>query len=101
MVHWREAWQPGETAWFEYHCNESPDSAHAEWWYRSQEQVTVLGEADHDGWEGSTFADRAEAAQPKVYKIRWADGFEGDVFEDELLTSPAGFERPAPPARPE
>jgi hypothetical protein len=98
--HCKEAWQPGDVAHFEYHCNESADSAHAEWWYRSHQQVTVLGEADHDGWPGSTFIERSNAGQPKVYDIRWSDGFEGAVFEDELLTSPAGFERPAPPAPP-
>ena len=94
-----EAWQPGDTAWFEYHCNESPDSADAEVWYRSHQQITVLGEADHDGWPGSTFIERSEAGQPKVYRVRWADGFEYSVFEDELVNDRAAFERPDPPER--
>lgn len=97
LTHWREHWQPDTRAWFEYHCNESHDSEHAEWWYRSHQQVTVLGEAPHDGWPGSSFEERVEAGQPKLYNIRWDDGFEGAAFEDELLNSTSGYERPDPP----
>lgn len=96
--HCREHWEPGSTAWFEYHCTEAHDSADAELWYRSHQQVTVLHEGDHDGWPGSTFIERGEAGQPKVYRIRFADGYEHAAIEDELLTSTAGFDRPAPPA---
>lgn len=96
-AHCKEAWQAGDVAFFEYHCNESHDSAHAAWWYRSHQTVTVLGESDHDGEDGSTWMERAEDGTPKCYEVRWADGFEGAVFEDELLTSTAGWERPCPP----
>jgi len=92
----REQWLPGDEAYFEYHCTEAHESAHAEWWYRSHQKIIVLGETDHDGWPGSTFRERAEASQPKVYSVRWPDGFEGAVFEDELLTSPSGYSRPEP-----
>lgn len=93
-------WEAGDTAHFEYRCNESHDSAHAEWWYRSHQQVLVLGETDHDG-HGMTLAERTEAGQPVCYEVRWTDGFEGTVTEDELLTDPAGFLRPNPPSNPD
>lgn len=96
----RESWQPDEVAWFEYHCYEGHDSSDAEAWYRSHQRVTVLGEADHDGWKGSTAAERAEACTPIVYRVRFQDGLEWDVFEDELLTDSKGFYRPDPPQKP-
>lgn len=92
----KEAWQPGEIAWFEYHCWESPDSGDAEIWYRSHQQVTILHEGDHDGWSGSSFIQRGHAGTPKTYRVRWLDGYEDDVFEDELLTDAAAFARPDP-----
>lgn len=92
----REDWLPGSRASFEYHCNESHDSAHAQWWYRSHQRVTVLGVAECDGLWG-TMAERAEAGTPKCYVVRWADGFEATVFEDELLVDRRGFCRPDPP----
>ena len=95
----REQWEVGESAWFEYHCWESLESADAELWLRSHQRVVVVGEAEHDGWPGSTREERTEAGQPKVYTVHFADGFEGDATEDELMTSRAAFERPAPPAR--
>ena len=92
----REAWQPGDRAWYEYHCLESDDSADAALWHRSHQQITVLGRgADED--LGGTFQERAEAGCPNVYQVRFADGYEGTAFEDELLTGPEHYERPAPP----
>ena len=93
----REHWNPGERAWFEYHCNESHASAHAEVWYRSHQRVSVL-EMNEAG-EGETALDRGENGCPRCYRVRWDDGFEFDVFEDELTTSRADFHRHAPPAR--
>jgi hypothetical protein len=75
----------GERYWFEYHCNESPSSAHAQWWYRSHRPVVILRQAETDPGE------------PLVFTVKFEDGFEGDVFEDELLKSPDEFERPDPP----
>lgn len=95
----REAWQPGDRAWYEYRCLESDDSADAELWHRSHQQVTVLGRAADEDFSG-TFLDRAEVACPNVYRIRFPDGYEGDAVEDELLTSPEHYDRPDPPARP-
>ncbi len=93
----REAWQPGARAWFEYHYRESPESSDAELWYRSHQQVTVLGRGRDEDWPG-TFADRAGAGCPDVYAVRFADGYEGTVSEDELLTGPEHYQRPDPPA---
>ena len=79
----------GKEFWFEYHCWESPESCDAEAWYRSHQKVRVIGrgEDDHDQYPGEV----------KVYKIRFEDGLEYDVFEDELMDSPQEFYRPAPP----
>lgn len=91
--HFRES---GTQLWFEYHCNESDDSAHAEWWYRSHQKVIVLKCVNLEHGDLS-FQERCEAACQLVYTVRFQDGFEGDVFEDELLDSPKEYERPAPP----
>lgn len=96
-THCREQWNPDDVTWFEYHCNESPDSEDAPAWYRSHQQVTVLRQGDNDGWEGSTFIQRSHACTPRTYIVRFADGLEWAVFEDELVNSPAAFERPDPP----
>lgn len=93
----REHWDNGERAYFEYHCYESPQSGDAEAWYHSHQEVTVLREAEHDGWAGSTMLERGAAGQPKVYKVRFADGLEWDAFEDELFTDTGGYFRPDPP----
>jgi hypothetical protein len=72
--------------WFEYHCHEGHDSSDAPAWYRSHERVTILrvvepANDDHSG----------------VFRARWNDGFEWDVWGDELMDSPADFYRPDPP----
>lgn len=98
----REEWSAGETAAFEYHCYEGHDSSDAELWYRSQQTVQVLGlseAADHELLEG--YLSRSEAGMPLVYRVRFSDGHEADVWEDELLISSAGYSRPAPPPRPQ
>lgn len=102
--HTREGWRPGDVAYFEYHCWESPDSSDAEAWYRSHQPVTVLGanldDEKANGVEGLTMAERADAGAPRTYQVQWGDGYVYTAWEDELLTSPAGFERPAPPSPP-
>ena len=90
----------GQRFWFEYHCWEDPRSSDAEIWYRSHQQVTVIGEADHDGDKTHTFEERCEDGCQCVYRVRFDDGLEWDLFEDELLDSPKQFERPDPPPKP-
>ena len=84
----------GKTFWFEYHCYESPESCDAELWYRSHQQVKVIGVSE---WSHDNLQDRIEDATPRVYRIRFNDGFEGDAWEDELVNSPDEFYRPNPP----
>lgn len=97
----REDWDPGTSAWFEYHCFESEQSSDAELWHRSHQRVSVVKHdpADHDCLRPDTMAERAETGQPCLYVIRFEDGYTAGVFEDELMTTPMDFERPDPPAR--
>ena len=94
--------ESGTEIFFEYHCEESHRSSHAEWWYRSHQKVTVLAcvnidDYDSDDFRAMTQAERYERCVQLVYKVRWADGFEGDCFEDELLDSDDEYCRPEPP----
>lgn len=101
----REDWEPGTRAWFEYHCFESDESSDADLWHRSHQGVTVVRHdpTDHDcvRAEAPTMAIRGtEYAMPCMYIIRFIDGHEAGVFEDELMTDRADFFRPDPPPRP-
>lgn len=91
----------GRTYWFEYHCYEGHDSADASLWYRSHQRVTVAREEASDAPPGSTAAERAAWATPRVFAVRFPDGTAGTAFEDELLDSPAAYQRPAPPLSPD
>lgn len=72
--------------WFEYHCYEGEDSGDAELWHRTHQQVVVLRklkvpeECDHEN--------------SPMYHVRFEDGFEYDIFGEELVSSPEEFERP-------
>lgn len=96
----KESWFPGEKAYFEYHCLESHQSADAELWYRSHQEIEILSEEDSDAWDGATLGERTETGHLKVYKVKFSDGFMGTAMEDELFVNPAGFYRPDPPPRP-
>ncbi len=92
-----EGWNPGDLAHFEYHCYEGEDSADAELWHRTHQQVTVISGPYSDpsfGPPAGTAAERADNGLPFTYTIRFTDGHEGDAWEDELLTSPEFFRRP-------
>jgi hypothetical protein len=86
----------GRIFWFEYHCYESPESCDSEIWYRSHQKVKVIGVSE---WSFDDYEDRMNDGQPRVYLVEWKDGFQYDVFEDELLESPNEFYRPNPPKR--
>jgi hypothetical protein len=98
----RDDWQPGDAAWFEYHCQESDDSSDAELWHRSHQQVTVTGPLETDpAAEGmSSYDERCEASLIGVYPVLFADGHQGHAWEDELLTGPEHYVRPDPPLVP-
>jgi hypothetical protein len=69
---------------FEYHCYEGEDSSDAELWHHTHQQVIVLNrESNID-----------EVYVGKIYRVRFPDGFEYDVCDDELLKSPSEYYRP-------
>lgn len=94
----RESWEPGETAHYEYHCLESPESSDAHLWRRSHQPVTVLHRNEGEpGAEKMTKTERGEEGIPFTYRVRFPDGHEGDAWEDELMTHPRHWYRPDPP----
>lgn len=94
----REHWLPTDLAWFEYHCLESADSSDAHLWLRSHTIVEVLGtEPDAEWLKDATFYERADAGMPKTYRVRFPDGHEDTVWEDELVVHPDHYFRPDPP----
>jgi hypothetical protein len=88
---------PGDELFFEYHCNESHDSAHAQWWYRSHQKVKVIGLAPNDGMDTPSLKERGDGGVPINYVVRWPDGFVGEVAEDELMNRKKDFYQPDPP----
>jgi hypothetical protein len=87
----------GNKFWFEYHCFESPKSCDAELWYRTHNKVLVLSIVEPGC--GDTKLERLLEGCPRVYRVVFEDGFEYDVFEDELMESKEEFERPDAPKR--
>jgi len=84
----------GRRYWFEYHCNESHDSGDAEVWYHSHQQCVVLGFSECDPASYTTFEERMDGGMVLVYRVRFDDGLEWEVFEDELSDSRKHFCRP-------
>ena len=68
--------------YFEYHCYEGEDSADAIVWHHTHQKVEVLNKKTLDHTEF------------KVYRVRFPDGLEYDVFDDELMKSPEDYYRP-------
>ncbi len=73
--------------WFEYHCYEGEDSCDAELWHHTHQQVIVLRKLKNG-------VENDEVECGRMYWVRFADGFEYDVCDDELLHSPKEFTRP-------
>jgi hypothetical protein len=71
--------------WFEYHCYEGEDSTDAKLWHHTHQQVIILNKIT-EGVE--------ELEVGKMYRVRFADGFEYDVLDDELLKTQKDFYRP-------
>ena len=92
-----DVWATGSRVWFEYHCSESDASSDAPAWYHSHQQVEVLGLSDCEQIAFTTFEERVNEGMLLVYRVRFDDGLECDVFEDELLMDPSQFDRPDPP----
>lgn len=95
----RNQWNPNDAAWFEYHCYENHDSSDAVVWYRSHQAVTVLAETAGYGQRDifPTFDQRSSEGEPVSYRVQFRDGFEYEVWEDELVSDPEYFYRPTPP----
>ncbi len=79
----------GKEFWFEYHCLESMESSDAELWLRSHQKVIVIERGDDDNDECPD--------EPRVYTVKFADGFTYIAFDDELMESKEDFYRPDPP----
>jgi hypothetical protein len=92
----RERWEPGKWACYEYHCDESEDSADADLWHRTHQLVCVISGPHTDAGLDypADAAERGEQGIPYVYEVEFPDGFVGHVFEDELLVSERYFTRP-------
>ena len=69
---------------FEYHCYEGEDSGDAELWHHTHQPVTVLLRTQHGHHDSGT---------PTMYRVRFADGLESEVFNDELVASETDYER--------
>lgn len=87
----------GSKLWFEYHCDESKKSVDYQLYLKSHQIVTVLSISEFGG--GNTLKERLENGEPRVYKVKFSDGEEHDVFEDELLNDQSEFTRPDPPIK--
>ena len=68
--------------WFEYRCYEGEDSGDAALWHHTHQQVEVLQPLAID--EG----------EPAMFSVRFPDGLQYDVFDDELLANKSEYERP-------
>ena len=70
--------------YFEYHCYEGEDSSDAELWHHTHQLVEVL----------SKYKDMDEFETGRLYQVRFADGLEYEVWDDELMKSPTDYYRP-------
>lgn len=79
--------QKGDRPWFEYHCYEGEDSSDAEAWHRTHQRVTVLRQLP------LSQADPAGDGSIRMYQVRFDDGLEYSVYDDELMRT-RRFTRP-------
>lgn len=96
----RQTFRPGETVWFEYHCDESDRSADTALRDRSHQQVKVLKlDRTCDGWASGlkTRDERCDNGCPMAYEVLFSDGFKGTAVEDELDYTRDFWNRPDPP----
>ena len=85
----------GQTYWFEYHCLEDKASQDSELWALSHQQVDVVSLVERGN--GNNEQERASDGCPAVFRVRFHNGTEKDVFEDELMETKEQFYRPDPP----
>ena len=72
---------------FEYHCYEGEDSADAELWHHTHQKVIVLRKLKN-------IEEIDEADTGRMYKVRFQDGFEAHVTDDELVRDHLEFYMP-------
>jgi hypothetical protein len=90
MTTTREAFKVGETATFTYSFEPDPTSEiSARLAHRTGQTVTVLRVETNDAPEGWTFTERMEEGTPWTYGVRFEDGHQDTVFEDELTEAGA------------
>ena len=71
--------QVGDRVLFEYNCWKSSESKDAELWFRTGKCVDIVGVLRED------LVDVEEVGY--MYKVKFDDGFVGDVFDDEISFS--------------
>lgn len=71
---------------FEYHCWEDERSNDAKLWHHTHQTVKVTMRTQHGHIDSPT---------PTMYHIRFADGFEAEVWDDELVGSATDYQRPS------
>ncbi len=69
--------------YFEYHCYEGEDSSDTELWHHTHQQVIILNKITDTDIEVG-----------RMYRVRFPDGLEYDVFNNELVKSPSDYYRP-------
>jgi hypothetical protein len=72
--------------WFEYHCYEGEDSCDAKLWHHQHQEIIVTRKLN--------IPKEVDYGIGNMYHVQFNDGFECDVFEDELILSPNKFTRP-------
>lgn len=82
----RDRWNPGDLAWFHYSSDPTGPTQFEDVRAHTGQVVIVLAENECDGQRVTmpTIEERADAGMLLTYRVRFADSFECDVFEDEL-----------------
>jgi hypothetical protein len=102
----KDKWEIGESAFFEYHCFRSHNSQDALLWYHDHQPVEVIahcGELPYEEYasnpEIDTLRKRIDAGIPYCYRVKFQDGLEYTVMEDELYTSEEDYDLTLPQAK--
>ncbi len=77
---------PWERVFFEYHCLQSEESCDAELWHHTRQRAVVVAVVTYP---------EVDLELSPMYVIRFEDGYQYDVFNDEVTKSP----RPKPEER--
>lgn len=106
---YRDMWNPGDQAHFEYHCHRGHDSEDYPLWYRSHQPVTIMNRHETDldpylrgekAWRDDEFGGpfphtpemRMDYGMPFAYQVKFPDHHQGTVMEEELYTHPRYFD---------